>query len=189
MAGKTNNTKNDIIQLTIRKISENGSQQISLRSLLGELNLTTGSFYKHFQNKHDLFASVTQVVSSRLGRQAKQTIEGQHLEPLDSLVALGKFMVNQFDSQPYLMDFLFFNSSAINIYHSTESATKFPLLAYPQELITQIMNQYQLSESPENLFIKIWAFIQGYGILIRNHAITFDEALLKESAKALIGVN
>lgn len=90
MAGKTNNTKNDIIQLTIRKISENGSQQISLRSLLGELNLTTGSFYKHFQNKHDLFASVTQVVSSRLGRQAKQTIEANiwsrliHLSPSEN---------------------------------------------------------------------------------------------------------
>ncbi|WP_260151803.1 hypothetical protein [Lentilactobacillus hilgardii] len=44
IVGKTNNTKNDIVTLTIRKIKETGYQGISLRKLLAELHLTTGSF-------------------------------------------------------------------------------------------------------------------------------------------------
>jgi AcrR family transcriptional regulator len=188
LAGKTNHTKDDIVALTIRLISQHGYQQISLRRLLGDLHLTTGSFYKHFKNKDDLFKTVTEVISATLGRQAQQQVVKLHLTPFDSLVSLGTFLVNQFATQPYLMDFLFFNPTAINLYQAVETGHHFILLDYTRQLIEEIASQFCLSESSDTLFIKVWSFIQGYGILVRNHATVYDDALLRSAAKELIGV-
>ncbi|WP_082602944.1 TetR/AcrR family transcriptional regulator [Lentilactobacillus kisonensis] len=188
MTGKTNDTKNEIIQATIRLISKNGYQQISLRNLLGSLKLTTGSFYKHFQNKEDLFRTVTKIVSAKLSNQAERTVITKNNNPLDALVALGGFMVQQFEFQPNLMDFLFFNEGIGDAYHST-GPTNFPLLDYTHQLVGEVASCYPISDSENDLFIKIWSFIQGYGILIRHKAVPYDEKLLRKAATELIGVN
>lgn len=55
-----NNTRTKIIALTIQKIQQGQLQQLSLRNLSQQLNLTTGAFYKHFKNKDDLFYVVSE---------------------------------------------------------------------------------------------------------------------------------
>lgn len=180
MAGRTNSTKDDIVDLAIRMITENGYQSISLRKLLGRLHLTTGSFYKHFAGKEALFEAASIRISQRFTEQAAKAI-GHSPDAMTRLIDLGEFVIQKIASQPFLTDFLFFNSS-------TEEAHHFELL----DLTHQVIDS--LSESPENtnsegdLFIKLWSFIQGYGLLIRNGAVTYNRQFLKSVAYQLIGI-
>lgn len=189
MAGKTNQTKNDIIALTIRTIKENGAQSISLRQLLATLHLTTGSFYKHFDSKADLFRTVTATLSERLSTQALQaTTNAGGTDPLTKLIDLGEFIIQQFKKQPNVMAFLFFNNTVRDVYQG-QSAKGFPLLAQTHQIIQEIMAVYPTSVSEQKLFIKVWAFIQGYSMLIQNGAADYDRNLLTNTAKEMIGVH
>ena len=188
MAGRTNSTKNDIVDLAIRMITENGYQSISLRKLLGRLHLTTGSFYKQLASKDALFEAASIRISQRFTEQAAKAI-GHSPDAMTRLIDLGEFVVQKIASQPFLTDFLFFNPSTASIYSSTEEAPHFELL----DLTHQVIDS--LSESPENtnsegdLFIKLWSFIQGYGLLIRNGAVRYNRQFLKSVAYQLIDIH
>ncbi|MCP9333705.1 TetR/AcrR family transcriptional regulator [Lentilactobacillus hilgardii] len=186
MVGKTNNTKNNIVTLTIRKIKETGYQGISLRKLLAELHLTTGSFYKHFDSKDDLFRTVTATLSERLSQQARQTATKEK-DPLVQLIDLGEFIIIQFKKQPNLMGFLFFNNSILDLYQHN-GTSHFPLLDDTHQLIKKIMAVYPTHDCEKTLFVKVWAFIQGYAMLIQNNAADYDRVLLTNTAKEMIGV-
>lgn len=189
MAGKTNHTKADIIALTIREIKENGAASISLRKLLAKLHLTTGSFYKHFDNKDDLFRTVTAILSERISQLTRQATNGNTQKtPLIRLVDLGEFIIMQFQQQPNLMTFLFFNHSIQKLYRNG-AIDQFPLLIDTRKLIEIIINTYPTNDSEDTLFIKVWAFIQGYAILIQSGVVQYNRNLLLTTAKQMIGDN
>lgn len=188
MAGKKNHTKDEIVSLAIRQIKETGYKSISLRRLLGDLHLTTGSFYKHFDNKNDLFTTISITLSSQLSQHARQfVLDAKPSTPLASLIVLGEFMITQFQEQSNLTEFLFYNPSVLAVYQSDQK-DQFPLLNDVQALIQNIKVTYHITDSVDNLFIKVWSFIQGYGILIQNGAAKYDHKLLTNAATELIGV-
>ena len=80
------------------------------------------------------------------------------------------------------MNFLFFNPSLIKIYQ--ESSKEFPFLKISQNLA------YQINTGPldnEQFFNQIWAFIQGYALLIKNQVTTYDSQLIETTLKQFIG--
>lgn len=48
-------TEQKIIDNAIQMIDHDGYQNLSLRKLAKQSNMTTGAFYKHFKNKDELF--------------------------------------------------------------------------------------------------------------------------------------
>lgn len=50
------------------------------------------------------------------------------------------------------------------------------------------MAVYPTHDSEKTLFVKVWAFIQGYAMLIQNNAADYDRVLLTNTAKEMIGV-
>lgn len=188
IAGKTNHTKETIISQTIRMINEHGYQNISLRKLLGTLDLTTGAFYKHFSSKEDLFKHVTVTISKKFFVQASNHLaKGNKEDALQTLIDLGEFVIHQIETVPNLMDFLLFNPGIVKIYSQNFDDNSFSFLVLTHEIIHNLAIQHSLREPENDIFIKVWAFIQGYGSLIANGAITYRREFLALAATQLIG--
>jgi AcrR family transcriptional regulator len=166
-------------------ITENGYQSISLRKLLSSLNLTTGSFYKHFESKTDLFENVAIEISKSFSVQASSQLRS-NADALNRLIDLGEFIIHQMTYAPNLMEFLLFNPSVIPIYAKKSDNHSFGLLTLTHQIVGELIEQYNLAQSENDLFIKVWSFIQGYGILISKSAITYDRIFLLSVAKQLI---
>ncbi len=188
MAGQPNHTKLDIIALTSRAIQEDGYQSISLRQLLAKLHLTTGAFYKHFPSKEALFRQTAVSISQRLSKLAIRSIDESNPDPLSNLIDLGEFIIQQMRDNANLIDFLFFNPAIIPIYsHNAKAQESFDLLSLTKQLIHNLVLNDPPLETENAIFIKIWSFIQGYGLLVRNGAAVYDRHFLTTTARQLIG--
>lgn len=101
----------------------------------------------------------------------------------NNLLSLAAFLLAQFSEQPHLMNFLFFNPVAQSVL--SNSNQNFSFFNTTMQLVHEIAQQHpNLSE--ENFFVQIWAFIQGYGLLIKNHVINYDPELIRDLLNHLL---
>jgi len=178
MVGRRNNTKNSIIELTIKSIDELGYSNISLRKLARQLELTTGAFYKHFATKNDLWSAVTQKLSNEIATRSTKELNSQ-ASPETKLLTLSYLYLKEFEDHPNLMDFLFFNPTSQNTVEN--STVKFPYLNLINDLIDELITTNNLQKDKQTLFLQLWSFIQGYGFLIKNGGTKFDQQLVKNT--------
>ncbi len=183
-----NQTKAKIIAATITAIDDQGYQDISLRKLAQKLGLTTGAVYKHFANKDDLFFTVAQQLSNDLYQTIAPKVQADMKAPKQALVTLGVALIQAFETAGNKMDFLFFNPSITAVYQPGASPKDFPLLALTKDVIAKIAQAYPAID-PETLFIKVWAFLQGYAMLVRHNVVAIDEDLMIQTINDMIGVN
>lgn len=176
MAGLKNQTKQNIINLTIKLIDDNGYTDISLRKLVLKLGLTTGSFYKHFSTKDELWLEVTHVLSEKMATKASEKIDLE-LTPEQNIMALAVSFLEQYQKHPNIMDFLLFNPmSQADLNQSSED---FKYLQTMDHLITEVINKNKINKDKQTLFIQLWSFIQGYGILIKSDSVPLDQSIIQ----------
>jgi len=176
MAGLRNDTRDNIIELTIKLIDESGYTSISLRKLAKELNLTTGAFYKHFSTKEQLFAETTLQLSKKLASESFKNLNEQD-SPEEQILQLAYSFLEQYQEHPNIMDFLFFNPTSQSTI--SETTSNFKYLDLIGGLVTKLINEKNLKKSKNTLFIQLWSFIQGYGSLIKNNSTQLDKNLIK----------
>lgn len=163
--------KTRFITETIEWISKNDYHAMSLRTIVANSGLTTGAFYNRFKNKNDLFEQVAVILSQKMVADLHlDKLENQ--QPFDVLVYIGQKLCANFAQEPFLMDFLFLNSS-LDI---TEAETDFNFLKLIKQLINEIPDK---PVDNETFFLQIWSFIQGYSLLIKNKITKFDKSLIK----------
>jgi len=178
MAGKTNKTKKHIIDLAITLIDNVGYSNISLRKLAKELQLTTGAFYKHFATKDELWLAVTQNLSQQIAIKSTNSLNNEEdLE--EQILSLSYVLLSEFKNHPNLMEFLFFNPTSQSTL--AESDKDFAYLKLIDEIVTQLIVKNNLSKNKQTLFIQLWSFIQGYGLLIKNGSVNIDKDLIKNT--------
>ncbi|WP_158727595.1 TetR/AcrR family transcriptional regulator [Levilactobacillus enshiensis] len=176
MAGKTNNTDHKILIAAIQIIQDKGESGISLRRLASVIGVTTGAFYKHYANKDQLFRAITKEISHQVTEEARVALmEVQNAK--EKLLVLADVLLTWFQKQPNLMNFMFFNPMAQRTI--TESETDFELLNMTMDLINGLVEGSQSTVESQRLFIQIWSFIQGYGLLLKNKVVDYDRELLE----------
>lgn len=176
MAGLKNQTKQNIINLTIKLINDNGYTDISLRKLVLKLGLTTGSFYKHFSTKDELWLEVTHILSEQMATRASEKIDSE-MTAEQNIIALAVSFLEQYQKHPNIMDFLLFNP--MTQADLNQSSKNFKYLQIIDHLITEVINENHINKSKQTLFIQLWSFIQGYGILIKNNSIPLDQVIIR----------
>lgn len=173
MIGLKNQTKHNIINLTIKLIDDNGYTDISLRKLVLKLGLTTGSFYKHFSTKNELWLEVTRVLSEKMAVMAFEKIDLE-MTPEQNIITLAMLFLEQYQKHPNIMNFLLFNNTSQS--DLNQSNNDFKYLQTIDCLITEVINKNHLNKNKQTLFIQLWSFIQGYGILIKNDSVPLDQS-------------
>lgn len=182
------NVRQRIINLAIKQIRTVGYQSISLRKLMSKLHLTTGAFYKHFRNKSELFYAVFDQISTQIYINIYDQVGGLvDSNPKKALYGVAKILLDYFVNEPYLVDFFLYNSQIKNGHDFLKGGQAvvniFDLIRL---ILKNLIEQYQLAVTIEELYVQAWAFLNGYGMLLRNGIITVEDQLIKKTITMLI---
>lgn len=175
-------TKERTINYVIDEISERGYVNISLREIAKQQGVSAAALYRHFQGKEDLLNTVLIRVSHDIYEfyQRERHKMGSSINAKHNLFLFGKTILQMFESKPLLMDFLFFSPFGIKAYQDWGDAdTPYLFLKEYEELIRRFVHENRIKGSTETLSIKLWAFIQGYSMLVTNKVAAYDESLLE----------
>lgn len=113
-------TRDRMIEKASQLIREYGYQNIPLRKLASLLGVTTGAFYKAFENKEELYYQVCLLENQRqLKRLEEQYLDGVS-DPLDCIWQIGLFLLSEYKTNSQMMDFLFFSPVATEAYRKGE---------------------------------------------------------------------
>jgi len=177
-------TKERTINFVIDEISEKGYANISLREIAKKQSISAAALYKHFQGKDDLFNTVLIRVSHIVYEfyQTEKDKMGNCINSKHNLFLFGKTILQMFESKPLLMDFLFFSPYGIKAYQDlTDVDTPYSFLKEYKELISRFVHENRVKVDTETLSIKLWAFIQGYSMLVTNKIVVYDDSLLEST--------
>ena len=183
MADRKIDTDQRIMDKAISMINEHGEESLSLRKLAQGIGLTTGAFYTHFSTKEELLQAVTVLLSRQeQSRMAKklQTVR----EPEEQLLTVASILLRQFKDEPNLMHFLFFNPIARNVLKVDRG--EFAFYDQMMQMVEAVIQKRHLSVQPKDLFIQLWAFIQGYGLLLDSDVTEYDAVLVRETLLRLL---
>lgn len=113
-------TRDRMVEKASQLIREYGYQNIPLRKLASLLGVTTGAFYKAFENKEDLYYQVCLLENQRqLKRLEEQYLDGVS-DPLDCIWQIGLFLLSEYETNSRMMDFLFFSPVTTEAYRKGE---------------------------------------------------------------------
>jgi len=185
MDNRKTDTKERTISFVIDEISERGYASISLREIAKKQGISAAALYRHFQGKDDLLNTVLIRVSHVVYEfyQAERDKMGNSISAKHNLFLFGKTILQMFESKPLLMDFLFFSSYGIKAYQdlTTDVDTPYSFLKEYKELISRFAHENRVNVDTETLSIKLWAFIQGYSLLVTNKIVAYDDSLLEST--------
>ena len=54
------------------------------------------------------------------------------------------------------------------------------------QMVEAVIQKRHLSVQPKDLFIQLWAFIQGYGLLLDSDVTEYDAVLVRETLLRLL---
>lgn len=171
--------EDQIIKVTINFIRTNGYQTVSLRKISQAAGVTTGAFYKRFKNKDVLFYRTAMILSQQF--VTKFAINNE-LSAFDQILQIAQQFCKEFQEQPQVMDFLFFNPTIIQVYQADKD--DFSFLQTIQRLAQQV-NPGILND--QQFFEQLWSFIQGYSLLIKNGVTTYEPQVVKVTLSQMIG--
>lgn len=168
-----------IIKATINFIRTNGYQTVSLRKISQAAGVTTGAFYKRFKNKDVLFYRTAMILSQQF--LTKLSINSE-LSAFDQILQIAQQFCKEFQEQPQVMDFLFFNPTIIQAYQAANNDFNFlkEVKHLAQQVNPGILNDQQFFE-------QLWSFIQGYSLLIKNGVTTYDPQVVKVTLSQMVG--
>ena len=66
------NTKEDIMTVALHLFAQNGYEAVSVSQIAGELGITKGALYRHYQNKRDIFDHIVKRMEQQDSEQAEQ---------------------------------------------------------------------------------------------------------------------
>ena len=173
------NTQDKIIQATIEWIETDDYKNLSMRKLAAKIGMTTGAIYKYFQNKDELFYQVSVKLSQQF---AEQLITAPEESAKDELLSLANKFCQLSKEQAKLINFLFFNSSLTHFYQNANHDFQF----YNQ-IIRLVHHVNNGGVTDQQFFTQIWAFIQGYSLLIINGVADYDPFLVEKTLNEMIG--
>lgn len=170
-------TEQKIIDVTIGMIQQSGYQDISLRKVAISAGLTTGAIYTHFKNKEALFYKTSLQIHDSI--KDRFDLDGSQ-SAFQRLDQVAQTLCQLFQTEPRVMEFIYFNPILVKAYQS--HATDFPFIKLTRSLSDQA-NPGTLSD--EQFFHQTWSFIQGYGLLIKDGLAKYDANLVSVTIQQL----
>ncbi|MAT41553.1 MAG: hypothetical protein CL609_04360 [Anaerolineaceae bacterium] len=103
-------TRQSILDSGLALLKTEGFENISLRAIARKINYSAAALYEYFNNKEDLLAAMTEIISDQLTREMKARLDGIS-DPEEQLLQAGLAVINfalnhpnyyaLFSSQPF----------------------------------------------------------------------------------------
>lgn len=68
------NTKEEILTVAVHLFARDGYEAVSVSRIAGELGMTKGVLYRHYQNKRDIFEHIVKRMEQGDSEQAEKTM-------------------------------------------------------------------------------------------------------------------
>ncbi len=68
------NTKEAILTVAVHLFARDGYEAVSVSRIAGELGMTKGALYRHYQNKRDIFEHIVKRMEQGDSEQAEKTM-------------------------------------------------------------------------------------------------------------------
>lgn len=167
------NLRQELIDAGIRIVAEEGVAALSLRRLAAECSVSHAAPYKHFKNKGEILAVLTNHVHGLFSSRLQATLDSISAElPYERLIALGVSYVRFMVENPEYLKFLFFNGIGGEV--TTErlergGAHQWDSLGIFRE--TAIAHLDSIHTEPQNYetsIMAMWAMVHGLSVMLVN---------------------
>ena len=128
------NTKEDIMTAALHLFAKNGYEAVSVSQIAGELGMTKGALYRHYENKNDIFLHIVERMEQQDGKQARQ-----HEVPEESMEKVPEEYQNV-----SLDDFIEYSKSMFEYWTEDDFASSFrKMLTLEQFRNVEMQRMYQ----------------------------------------------
>lgn len=169
------NLKHDLIETSIRIISEEGFDRLSLRNISTLCGVSHNAIYRHFDNKEQLIATCREYVTERMMEQLNTTIEKIDISSGAALRHLSAAYISFYKQHPTYYSFLYRNSKVKLIFSTDAVEGNYP----PLELFRKVYNAYGNCKGwePEETLThltRLWSLLHGLTALVISPNVEWD---------------
>ena len=169
------NLKQELIETSIRIISEEGFDQLSLRNVSNLCGVSHNAVYRHFDSKEQLIAACRDHVTERMMEQLHAVIDEKDITQGERLYHLSVAYISFYQQHPTYYSFLYRNSKVKLIFSIDEKENNYP----PLELFRKIYFAYGSEKgwkSEETLIhlTRLWSLLHGLTALVISPNVEWD---------------
>ena len=180
-----NNRKEEILLTALHLFAQNGYEAVSVSQIAGELGITKGALYRHYQNKRDIFDHIvlrmeqgdSEQAADYLMPQEKATVDLQQKISVKQFISYSKSMFEYWTEEDFASSFRkmltleqFRNEEMQRLYQQY-------LVAGPAEYVNQLFVNMGISDPQESAN-------QFYGTMFFFYSL-YDGAKDREKIKKL----
>ena len=106
----------EIIEAATRRIDRYGIQNLTIKNLASDINVTEPALYRHFKSKNDILMSLLNYFITRMENRISSISLNKEKSPSENLIDLFNFQFKTFTERPAVVSVIF----AENIFHFDE---------------------------------------------------------------------
>lgn len=106
----------EIIEAATRRIDRYGIQNLTIKNLASDINVTEPALYRHFKSKNDILMSLLNYFITRMENRISSISINKEKSPSENLIDLFNFQFKTFTERPAVVSVIF----AENIFHFDE---------------------------------------------------------------------
>lgn len=106
----------EIIEAATRRIDQYGIQNLTIKNLASDINVTEPALYRHFKSKNDILMSLLNYFITRMENRISSISLNKEKSPSENLIDLFNFQFKTFIERPAVVSVIF----AENIFHFDE---------------------------------------------------------------------
>lgn len=169
------NLKHDLMETSIRIISEQGFDHLSLRRISALCGVSHNAVYRHFACKEQLIEACREYVTECLREQMEHGIEGLDPASKEALRSLCLGYISFYQQHPTYYSFLYRNSSTKLIFSLEAGEGNYP----PLELFRKVCCERGkvLGWAKEKTLVylmQLWSLLHGLVSLVVSANVEWD---------------
>jgi len=173
------NLKKELINKGLYLLNQDGYESFSFRKVAVMCGVSHAAPYKHFENKDQLIAEITQEVANSFRASLEEVLIRYPDDPKLQIIEMGKAYVRYMVENPEYLKFIFLSSfnhiKSVKLTNNNffyEEKTAFGVF---YQSATNYLKTLQISRDNWTLdILTMWSLVHGIAVLITNHSIEYD---------------
>lgn len=170
------NLKKDLIETSIRIISEQGFEALSLRTVSALCGVSHNAIYRHFESKEQLIAACRKYVTEQITAYLSETLAGTEPASAEALRRFGAAYLSFYQQYPTYYSALYRNTDVKLVFSVQETAENYP----PLELFHQLCFAYGArigwaQEETLTRMTQLWSLIHGLTALVISSNVEWNQ--------------
>ena len=157
------NLKKELTENAIKYISQHGAEQLSLRSLSKECDVSHNAIYRHFESKDRLIDSCREYVTEKLTAYLSEKIKDMDYKNPETIYTLSYAYIDYFKERPAYFGFIYHSAAYCRIVFSLDEVEgNYPPYEMFREVCIALIKQYNLSrEEGLRRLVRYWSLMHG----------------------------